>query len=220
MASLNPADLYFGCYARFNTVDSKVGAALAGPDVAVGDIGDIEWETDEEGRQRAWLRNPYGARMGFLDAHSSYKLAVYHAKEWTIRYVLSFTAYTEEDEGASYWGQVAIMAYPPRYADRFEPFVKKFAQVAADGSRPDPDLRAASLQQIFDDVDSWKPTNKVKIPGGSGGRTVILKDHRTVHDKVLDKGRSRNIGCYIISIAFIVAVIAGFAWLLHAMGLF
>lgn len=220
MASINPADLYFGCYARFNTIDSKSGAALAGPDVAVGDIGDIEWETDDEGRQRAWLRNPYGARMGFLDAHASYKLAVYHAKEWTIRYVLSFTAYTEDDEGGSYWGQVAIIAYPPRYADRFEPFVKRFAQVAGDGSRPDPDLRAASLQQVLDDADSWKPTNKVKIPGGSGGKTVILKDHRTVHDKVLDKGRSRNIGCYIISWAFIALIVVGFAWLLHSMGLF
>ena len=220
MASHNPADLYFGCYARFNTPDKSAGAVLAGPDNAVGDIGDIVWETDEEKKQRAWLKNPYGAKIGFLDSHASYKLALCHAKGWTIKYVLSFTAYSETPDPGVYWGQVAIIAYPPRYAEQFEPFLKVFAKAAADGLRPDPDLRASSIQQVLDDPQSWTPTNKVKIPSSGDKGTVILKDHRTAHDKILDKGRSKNIGCYIISWVFILAVVAGIVWLLHTFGLF
>ena len=76
MTSHKPGDIYFGEYVRFSTADKKVGAALAGPDNAVGDIGTIEFVLDDSKRQVAWLKNPYGQLVGFLNNHDSYNAAV------------------------------------------------------------------------------------------------------------------------------------------------
>lgn len=215
---INASDVYFGAYVRFQTADKKSGAALAGSDNAIGDCGEVVWQLDERSRQQAWLENPYGQRIGYLNPSDSYTLAVYHAKGWTLRYVLSFTAYSEEPEPGSYWGQVAVIAYSPRYENEFGEFVKSFARAAGEGLRPDPALSPSGVAAVLDDPSGWAPSNKVKIPQGSG-RTAILKDHRSIHDKVLDKGRSRNIGCYIVSWVFIIAVVALAAWGIHALGI-
>lgn len=218
MAAINASDVYFGTYARFKTTDKTAGAALAGPDNAVGDIGSIAFDLDERKREQAWLVNPYGHRMGFLDPNATHKLAVLAAKGWELRYVLSFTAYSDKPE-PTYWGQVALIAYAPQHKDTFETFLKTFSHYAAEGSRPDPELGLAGVSQVLANPSAWTPSNKVKIPSSSQG-TTILKDHRSMHDKLLDKGRSKNPGCYLIAWAFIFAVIGLVAWMLHAMGIF
>ncbi len=219
MASHTSSDIYSGEYVRFSTVDKKAGAALAGPDNAVGDIGTIEFILDERKRQIAWLKNPYGQIIGYLDAHDSYNAAVLSAKGWELRYVLSFTAYSEEPEPGIYWGQVALMAYSPRYASELEAFIKKFSELAGSGLRPDPALNSDSIAEVLANPNEWKSSSKVKIPHGSG-RTAILKDHRGVHDSLLDAARSKNIGCYFVSWAFILAMVAIVVIALHNFGLF
>ena len=219
MVTANPSDLYFGCYARFETTDKKAGAALVGSDNAIGDIGDIVWDTDSNKHQQGWLQNPYGSCFAFLDRHTSYKLALYQAKGWTIKYVLSFTAYSEQPDPGVYWGQVAIIAYPKRYEETFSIFLKSFAKATAEGRRPDPELSRATLQALLDDPSSWTPGQKVKFPKDDKG-TVILKDHRSMHDKILDMGRQRNMGCYIISWIFLLGMVAAVVWAAHHFGLF
>ena len=219
MVTANPSDLFFGCYARFETVDKKAGAALVGPDNAVGDIGEIVWDTDSDKHQQAWLQNPYGDCFAFLDKHTSYKLAIYRAKGWIIKYVLSFTAYSEQPDPGVYWGQAAIIAYPKRYEETFSTFLQSFAHATGEGLRPDPELNPSLIQQILNDPQSWKPSQKVKFPKDSKG-TVILKDHRSLHDKLLDQGRQRNIGCFIASWVFLLGVVALIAYVAHIFGLF
>ena len=70
----------------------------------MGDIGTIEFVLDDSKRQVAWLKNPYGQLVGFLNNHDSYNAAVMAAKGWELHYVLSFTAYSEEPEPGEYWG--------------------------------------------------------------------------------------------------------------------
>lgn len=219
MAHFNASDVYFGSYARFVATDKKMGAALSGPDNAVGDIGTVEFQFDDDKRQQAWLKNPYGARIGHLDPLMSHKLAIYQAKGWELRYVLSFTAFSDGGESGTYWGEAAVIAFAPRYAEQFEQFLKAFSRRAADGLRPSPDLHASTVEAITNDPSSWQPGAKVKMPQGSG-RTAILKDHRTLHDKLLDQARSKNPGCYVVSWAFIIALIALAAWILHSLRLF
>ena len=216
MAHLNAADIYFGTYVRFHTKDKKEGAALTGPDNAVGDIGTVIWHADENRRQQAWLKNPYDLEIGYLDAETSYKLAIYQAKNWTIRYILSFVAYDDSPSPGMYWGEVALIAYDPHYTHQFEHFLKSFAQQAGEGLRPDPHLRPREIEAVIDDPSSWKPSAKVKIPRKDG--TSVLKEYRTAHDKLLDQARRKNPGCYVLSWICIAAIIAGLVWLLHSLG--
>lgn len=219
MANANPNDIYFGSYIRFETVDKKAGAALVGPDNAIGDIGDIVWKRDANHQQQAWLQNRFGGQFGFIDPKESHKLAVIHAKGWTIKYVLSFTAYSEKPDPGVYWGQVAIIAYPKRYEESFSVFLKTFSEACATGARPDPELGPSSIQTILDDASSWKSTKKVKIPSLDSS-SVVLKDHRSVHDKVLDMSRKKNVGCYIISWIFLLGLVAAIVYAAHSFGIF
>ncbi|MDO4442666.1 MAG: hypothetical protein Q4B69_02200 [Slackia sp.] len=219
MALTNASDAYFGSYLRFQTADKRAGAAIAGPDNAVGDCGTIAWRLDEEKRQQAWLENRFGHLVGYLDPSDSYKLAIYRAKGWTIRYVLSFTAYSETPAPGVYWGEAAVFAYAPRYADAFDTFVDAFARKAADGSRPNPALGDAGVAAVLADPKKNLPASKVKIPRDNG-KTVILKERRSTHDKLLDKARSGNAGCLIASWAALLGLVALAAWIAHGMGLF
>lgn len=219
MTPVNASDIYFGTYVRFNTANKNEGAALMGPDNAVGDRGEIGWTTDDAKRQRACLVNRFGHTIGFLDESISYKLAVLRAKEWIIRYVFSFAALSEDSEEGQYWGQVAIIAFAPRYKNEFEEFLAVFAQKAGEGLRPNPELSTSDVNAILAQPSSWKSSVRVPIPQNSAS-TVILKDHRTMREKVIEQGRKKNPGCYLVSWLFIIALVAFFGWLLHFMGIF
>ncbi len=78
--------------------------------------------------------------------------------------MLSFTAYSEEPEPGEYWGQVALIAFAPRYAEEFNVFLKAFAKAAGDGSRPDPKLSNDSIVSVLANPAEWKPSSKIKNP--------------------------------------------------------
>ena len=204
MAASSARDLYFGAYLRVEAPDRKLMSQLAGPDNAVGDIGSIEWDTDSHARQQAWLVNRFGNRIGCLSASDSYKIAVYHAKGWTLSYVLSFVAIDESKGTNEYWAQAAVIAFDPRYEATF---------------RPDPELSREAVRTLAADPASFKLTGKVKTPK-NGSTTVVVKDHRTPHDRILDQARAGNKGCYAVSWLFIAALIAVAAFIAHTLGVF
>ncbi|WP_455163856.1 hypothetical protein [Slackia exigua] len=219
MAASSARDLYFGAYLRVEAPDRKLMSQLAGPDNAVGDIGSIEWDTDSHARQQAWLVNRFGNRIGCLSASDSYKIAVYRAKGWTLSYVLSFVAIDESKGTNEYWAQAAVIAFDPRYEATFGAFLKQFSERAGEGFRPDPELSREAVRTLAADPASFRLTGKVKIPK-NGSTTVIVKDHRTPHDRILDQARAGNKGCYAVSWLFIAALIAVAAFIAHTLGVF
>ena len=115
-------DQYFGTYHRFETPSKKDAALLLGADNLVGDKYDIEFVT-ESGQRAAWLRNRFGAKIGFFDADFSRQLSVIVARGWTVQAVLSFVAYTDRPAPGRYWGEVAVICFDPALEDAFGPFV-------------------------------------------------------------------------------------------------
>ena len=97
--------------------------------------------------------------------------------------------------------------------------MKAISKAAGDGLLPNPKLSNDSIVSVLANPDEWKPSSKIKITRGSG-HTAILKDHRSVHDSLLDAARSKKVGCYIVSWAFILAVVTLVVWALHKFGLF
>lgn len=220
MAFVNASDVYFGDYARFSTADKNVGALLAGPDNAIGDIGEIEFVLDENKQDIAWLKNRFGKLVGKLDGPTSHRLAILKAKGWNVLYVLSFVAFSEKPDSSqnSYWGEVAIIAFSPRVAKEFLEFLNSFVKKASAGERPNPALTDAEVNQILSNPSSWTPSQKIPLPA-MDANTILVKDTRSMHDKLLDQGRNKNPGCYLISWAFIFLLGAGAAWLLHSWGI-
>ena len=201
--------IYQGFYARFNTDDKAQGSMLMGPDHLVGDDYEVYF-TVEDDRTVARLRNKFGAESGRFDVDASRKLQLANAREQTIRAVLSFVAYSDEPEPGMYWGQMALFCFSPRHAAEMNAFVDRVAEKIAEGTRPAIDLGSQAVSKLLEDP-GWFPTDTVPLPRKEKG-TAVLKDHRTMSEKMIEQGRRGNAGCYAVSIAFIAIVVAAIAW--------
>lgn len=198
------SQIYEGFYARFETVSKAQGSMLIGADHIVGDDYEVFFKT-EEGRVVAWVRNRFGAETGFFDADVSRKLQLANAREQTIRAVLSYVAYSDEPDPGLYWGQMALFCFNPRYADEMNAFVDRVADKIAEGIRPVINLGSQASAKILEEPD-WLPNDTMPFPQKEDGMAV-LKDHRTMSEKVIEQARAGNKGCYAISIAFIVIMV-------------
>ena len=201
--------VYEGFYARFNTQNKAQGSMLMGPDHLVGDDYEVFFKT-EEGRVVAYVRNKFGAETGVFDVETSRKLQLANAREQTIRAVLSYVAYSDEPDPGLYWGQMALFCFSPRYADEMNAFVDRVAARIADGVRPAIDLGSQAVKKLLDDPE-WMPNDTMPLPQKEVG-TAVLKDHRTMSEKMIEQGRAGNKGCYAVSIAFIVIVVLAIAY--------
>ena len=204
-------DCYFGTYARFETPSKKEGSALVGADNLVGDRFDIEFLT-QDGVTTAWMRNRFGALVAFFDENLSRRLAIMNARGWKLQALLSFVAYTDSPEPARYWGEAAVMAFDPKDQAAFDRFLSLVGKRLADGVRSEVNLGSQAVRSVLEAGGDWKPTKTVPLPKRAAG-TVIMKSRRKLSEKVIELGRSRNVGCYVVSWTFIIALVAGAALL-------
>lgn len=197
-------EIYQGFYARFETDSKAQGSMLMGPDHLVGDDYEVFFKT-EDGRVVAWLKNRFGAETGFFDVDTSRKLQLANAREQTIRAVLSYVAYSDEPDPGLYWGQMAVFCFSPRYAEEMNAFVDRVAARIAEGTRPAIDLGSQAVKKILEEED-WVPSDTMPLPQKEVGMAV-LKDHRTMSEKMIEQGREGNKGCYLVSYLFIAIVL-------------
>lgn len=195
---------YEGFYARFESPDKKDGSLLMNPDNIVGDTYEVFFKTDEN-RTVAWLKNKFGAEIGFLDADASRKLQLAAARDLKIRALLSFVAYSDMPDPGLYWGQVAVFCYNPFESDVMDAFIDRIAEQLGSGVRPDINLGASGVEKIFEEP-GWIPKDTVPLPKKESGM-AILKDRQSMSEKMIEQGRAGNKGCYFVSILFIVVVV-------------
>ena len=197
---------YFGKYVDFETASKADAGFLLGADIAVGDVCDIEIEL-EDGRHTAWIANRQGQRVAFFDADFSRKLSLMAADGMIEKAILSFVAFTDHPDEGHYWGQAAVVCYGAPYAQEFDAFVQNVAAKIGDDARPRIDFDAEAVDKIIESDGTWMPTQTIPLPDMQKGMAII-KRRRSVTDKLIDQGRSGNKGCYVVSWAFLLVVVA------------
>ena len=113
---------YFATYARFDTVDKEAAAAFLGADNIVGDTFTIDHEVTPDS-DKAWIVNPFGKKMGYLEPKTASQVDLCKAKGWTTIAILALVAFSEEPSPGLYWGEVVIISYDPKYESDFSVFV-------------------------------------------------------------------------------------------------
>lgn len=201
---------YFGTYQRFETVSKKDAGALLGADNIIGDQYQIQLEL-VNGQHRGWLVNRFNARIGFFDGEFSRKLSLLKAKGLTLTAILSFVAFTENPEPGHYWGEMAVIAYPAVEGEAFQKFADAVAKKIGEGVHPNITLTPDGVQQVIDAQGAWLPEKNIPYPTLDKG-TVFLKKRRSLMDGVVEQGRKGNIGCYIISWAVLLGLVALIIW--------
>lgn len=209
---------YFGAYQRFETVSKKEAAILLGADNLVGDVFEIVFHT-ENGVQIAWLKNRFEKEIGFFDAAFSRQLNIMAARGWTLRALLSFVAYTDIPEPGHYWGEVAVVCYDSKYENAFAAFINGVAAKMVDGARPDIALGEQGVSRVINTNGEWVPDQTVAMPEKETG-TVIMKSRRSISEKMIEQGRKGNKGCYVVSWAFLLLIVAAIIFGLKSCGVF
>ena len=234
---------YFGTYRTFLVPSKDEAASLLGADNLVGDLYDLQLEF-QDGEHRAWLVNRFDKRVGFFDADFSRKLSILHADGMVCKAILSYVARTESTDsegdsagngavkndsagesnssstprGAScpYWGEMAVVCYNPAHEREFASFLSSVSKKMEDNVRLRVDFDSAGVKKIIDSDGTWVPEQTVPMPGKSKG-TTIMKDHRSISDKLIEQGRMKNPGCYAISWAFLIAVALGLSLIIKTL---
>lgn len=209
---------YFGTYQTFQTASKKDAAALMGSDNLVGDCYRIDC-TIEQGTHKAWLINRFGSAIGYFDPTFSRELSLKKAQGMHLTGILSFVAFSEQPEPGEYWGDAAIIGYDPADGATMETFIKGVASLLSKGIRPKIDFDGQAVHQIFESQGSWLPSDRIPFPDKQKG-TAILKRRRSLTDNLVEQGRSGNKGCYLLSWAFLLALVALAIFGLKACGVF
>ncbi len=211
-------DQYFGTYQTFETVSKKDAAVLLGADNLVGDRYTIEIELDGDAH-KAWLISRFDQRIGFFDGNFSRRLSILKANGLELTAILSFVAYTDMPEPGHYWGEMAVIAYNPAHKEAFERFITTVCTRMFDNVRTRVNFDAEGVEHIISSGGSWVPEQTVPMPSKKKG-TVIMKSKRSVSEKLIEQGRKGNKGCYVVSWAFIIALVAALLFGLKACGVF
>jgi len=211
-------DIYSGFYARFDTVSKKEASQLLGSDNLVGDIYEIEFRLEDK-RRIAWLKNRFGAVVGFFGEDTSRELSLAEARGWKISALLSFVAYTDSPAPGEYWGEAAIVCFDPQEEAVFSVFLEGLSKVMAEGLRLNVELGKQGVAQVLANKGKWTPKNTVPLPGKEKG-VAFLKTRRGLNEGLVELARQRNVGCYIASWLFVALVLVGIFFGLKSCGLF
>ena len=209
---------YFATYARFETESKEAVAAFLGADNIIGDTFSIEQEY-VDGKRTAWIVNPFGKRMGFIDEKTAEKVDLCNAKGWNTVALLALVAFTEKPAPGLYWGQVLIVSYDPEYEVEFSTFIENIGKQLGNGVRPDVSLGKESLQKVVDTKGEWVPSGRVPLPKKDKG-TAWVKTQRTGTERLVKQARKGNMGCTVISWIILLALVALIVFGLHSCGLF
>ena len=212
------AERYFGTYARFDTKSKKDASVLLGADNLVGDRFDIVFEK-QDGTSIAWIRNKFGALIGFFDAEFSRELSILAARGWKLQALLSFVAYTDSPEPGHYWGQAAVICFESSLEQPVSKFMEGVSKRLSDSIRPEVDLGEHGVDQLIEHNGEWQPKQTVPLPERKTG-TVIMKNRRKMSEKLIEQGRKGNKGCYAVSWIFLLLIVAAAIFGLKACGAF
>ena len=197
---------YFGTYHRFETASKKEAGRLLGADNLVGDLYHIDC-TMEGTAHKAWLVSRFDQRIGYFDEDFSRDLSILAARDLTLVAMLSFIAFTESPEPGHYWGEVAVVAY------------ENVAMRMQDGIRTNVSFEPDGVNRIVESRGTWIPEKTIPLPQKEKG-TVIMKSRRSLSERAIEQGRKGNKGCYLVSWAFLLALVAGALFAMKSCGLF
>ena len=209
---------YFGTYQTFRTVSKKDAAVLMGSNTLVGDRYRINLTMDE-GAHRAWLINKFNETIGYFDDGFSRELSLFAAEGLELVGILSFVAFTETPEPGEYWGQAAVIGYSPHHAEEFNQFIDGVCGLIGKGIRPKLALKGSAVDEIITSNGAWLPSEREPLPEKQRGM-ALLKTRRGFIDGLVEAGRTGNKGCYILSWAFLLALVAAIIIGLKSCGVF
>ena len=205
---------YTGFYARFETPSKELASLMMSADVLVGDPFEIFFKRDE-GDERAWLRNRFGAEIGFLDAAATRNVKLELARGHVVNALLALVAYSDTPDPGLYWGEMAIVCYDVALQDCFSPFMAQLKTKLANGVRPNINLRFSDVDRIIENP-TWFPSETTPLPEMKPGIAPV-KTKLSYTERIVERGRAGSIPLYIVSVAFIVALVGAILWLLASL---
>lgn len=204
-------DNYYGKYVVGLPTSSEEAAKLMNADNVIGDIYKIKCEM-KDGQHRAVVINRFGDSPCYFKPTLSRELALNEAKGFITYAILTIVGFTTSDTGENYWAEFALISYPKFNQETFSIFIKEVSKAIKSDKRVEVDLTKDQLDLVIKNNGHFVPTTIHPKPKKKRGQ-VILKSRVKLTDKMVEQGRKKNPGCYVLGWVFLLAVVALFVLL-------
>ena len=198
-------DNYFAKYVRGFANNKEQAAKLFNSDNIVGDLFQIKTNI-KDGKHTSSIYNKFGESPVFFNEEISREIEILKSKNMNIVGILSLVGFSEdksEERESNYWAEFLIIAYPKNYSEEFNNFVNNASKKLSNGTRPDVSLNKQEVEKVISTKGQWFPSKTKKMPKKEKG-TVFLRTRKTFKDRIIEQGRKKNIGCYIVSWVFLL----------------
>lgn len=199
-------DTYFGTYAIGKPTTKEEAGRLLGADNIIGDIYKIVTEMND-GKHVAKVLNRFGNTPCKFDEEISKQLSLNEAKGFRSYVILTCVGFTQREGEGEHWAEFAIISFPDSEIDTWSVFVDEVSKAIKNDKRPEIDLSLEDVQNIIDRKGHFVPTTQHPKIEKKRGR-IILKSRVKFTDKMIEHGRNKNPGCYILGWVFLLAVVA------------
>lgn len=199
-------DNFYGKYVIAQAISTNAGGELLSADNVIGDVYDIRCEI-ENGEYKAYTQNRFGKSPCCFNSDVSRETYLLKNKGYRLFAILTLVGFTYSDnqKESNYWGEFAIICFNKVDSEIFLPFIDAFTKEIDKGNRPTLDLSKENYKQIKEG-DYSVLSNRVSLPKKNKG-TVFMKTHRKISEKLIELGREKNFGCYIVSICFLFVLV-------------
>lgn len=202
---------FIAIYVKGVAKNKEQAAKLLNSDNIIGDLYEVKTEL-VEAYHKAFPINKFGESPVLFDKETSRSIDLMKAKGLNIVAFLSTVGFTETNAKekqaklSNYWGEFLIIGYNNLYKRELEEFFKKISENLANGKRPDLNINKEEFRKIIRSKGEYFPKKIISVPKKIKG-TVYLRTRKTIRDKVIEQGRKKNIGCYIISWVFLLSLV-------------
>ena len=199
-------DNYFGTYAIGKPTTKEEAGRLLGADNIIGDIYKIVTDM-KDGKHLARVVNRFGNTPCYFNNEFSKQLSLNEAKGFRNYAILTCVGFTQNEKEGEHWAEFAIISFPENEIRTWSVFVDEVSKEVKKDRRPEVDLSIEDVQTVIQNKGHFLPTSQhPKIEKKRG--QIILKSRVKLTDMMIEQGRKKNPGCYIVGWMFLLGTVA------------
>lgn len=199
-------DTYFGTYTIGKPTTEEEAGRLLGADNIIGDIYKIVTEM-KDGKHVAKVLNRFGNTPCQFNEEVSKQLSLNEAKGFRNYAILTCVGFTQNEQEGEHWAEFAVISFPESEIETWSVFVDEVSKAVKNDRRPEVDLSLDDVLNVISQKGHFVPTSQHPKIEKKRGR-IILKSRVKLTDKMIEQGRNKNPGCYVLGWVFLLAAVA------------
>lgn len=180
--------------------NKKQAAQLTSSNSIVGNLFSLKINSK---KQQVTIVNKFNYEVAMLNKDDAKQVILQNNKGYKLACLLAYVTFCEPK--SQHCAIFLIISYNKKYEDAYKNFIENVGYQLSIGNRPNVKLDKYDQDIIVKLNGNTKIDKFLKKPKLEHG-TVIVKGKQTFLEKIIEAGRQKNPGCYVLSILFLLII--------------